>query len=289
MWKEFYHTPGLYDFDYALSRLKMDPLNRVNLKERWVDVPLEVENERCVVRVKAEGTTENPVFSVMSDFDDDQDIVFEHIRNIFQWDKDLNDIHQFFQQTDLSMLFFTYQGTPVVKDFNLYASLMRVIIHQQLNMKFAYTLSTRFVQKYGEQVDGSWFYPRPERVAELDYDDLRELQFSQRKAEYVIDTSRMIANGELDLHQLSKMKNEEIMKQLGKVRGIGPWTVENWMLFALGRDDIFPVADIGIQNALKKWWGLDEKPKKEEIIEKAKQWAPFRSYAALTLWRSIEE
>ncbi len=288
MWKEYYHTPGIYDFDYALSRFKLDPLIRVNFKDRWADIPIETEGVRTVVRVKAEGTTEEPIFTVMGEHDEIQDIIFEKVRDIFQWDKDLNEIHQFFQKTELSMLFFTYQGTPIVKDFDLYASLMKVIIHQQLNMKFAYTLSTRFVHKFGEEIDGSWFYPRPEQVAKLDYDDLRELQFSQRKAEYVIDTSRLIANGELDLNKLSKMENEAIMKELGKVRGVGPWTVENWMLFALGRDDIFPVQDIGIQNALKKWWRKTEKPAKEEILEKADEWKPYRSYASLTLWRSIE-
>ncbi|SEQ49544.1 DNA-3-methyladenine glycosylase family protein [Piscibacillus halophilus] len=289
MWKEYYHSPGMYDFDYSLRRLSMDPLVRTNPKERWVDVPVRIEDEKVVVRVKAEGTTEKPVFAVMSDHDDDQDVIFEYIRNIFQWDKDLNDIHQFFQQTELSMLFHQYQGTPIVRDFNLYDSLMKVIIHQQLNMKFAYTLSTRFVQKFGTEIDGSWFYPEPETVAKLDYDDLRELQFSQRKAEYVIDTSRKIVDGELDLYKLSKLENNEVLKELGSVRGIGPWTVQNWLLFALGRDDLFPAADIGIQNALKKWWQLDNKPSKNDVEKKAEEWSPYRSYAALTLWRSIED
>ncbi|TFB13902.1 DNA-3-methyladenine glycosylase 2 family protein [Filobacillus milosensis] len=289
MWKEYYHAPGMYDFDYALKRLGMDPLIRLDMKERWVDVPVQLENDRTVVRVKAEGTTEKPVFSVMSDHDEEQDVIFEHIRNIFQWDKDLNEIHQFFQQTELSMLFHQYQGTPVVRDFHLYQSLMKVIIHQQLNMKFAYTISTRFVQTFGEEEDGSWFYPTPDKVAQLEYDDLRNLQFSQRKAEYVIDTSRKIVDGELNLQKLSKLPNEEVFKTLGKARGIGPWTVENWLLFACGRDDLFPAADIGIQNALKKWWQLDAKPTKVEVEKKAKEWEPYRSFAALTLWRSIED
>ncbi|MFD2639231.1 DNA-3-methyladenine glycosylase family protein [Piscibacillus salipiscarius] len=289
MWKEYYHAPGMYDFDYSLRRLSMDPLIRINSKERWVDVPVRLENDKVVVRVKAEGTTEKPVFSVMSDHDENQDVIFEHIRNIFQWDKDLDEVHQFFQQSELSMLFHQYQGTPIVRDFNLYDSLMKVIIHQQLNMKFAFTLSTRFVQKYGEEVDGSWFYPEPETVAKLNYEDLRELQFSQRKAEYVIDTSKKIVDGDLDLQEISKLPTEDVMKRLGKVRGIGPWTVENWLLFALGRDDLFPAADIGIQNALKKWWQMDKKPSKDDVEKKAEEWTPYRSYAALTLWRSIED
>ncbi|WP_188207336.1 DNA-3-methyladenine glycosylase family protein [Alkalibacillus aidingensis] len=288
MWKEYYHAAGIYDFDYALQRLAMDPINHVNLKERWVDVPVYLEDDRCVVRVKAEGTTEKPVFSVMSDYDDDQDVIFEHIRNIFQWDRDLQDVQEFFEETDLAMLFFTYAGTPIVRDFHLYNALMKAIIHQQLNMKFAYTLSTRFVQKYGDQVDGAWFYPSPETVAELDYQDLRELQFSQRKAEYVIDTSRLIANGDLDLEKLAKEPSQKVMKELGKVRGVGPWTVQNWLLFALGRENLFPAADIGIQNALKRQWKMEVKPKKDEIEKAAERWSPYQSYAALTLWRSIE-
>ncbi|GAA0450481.1 DNA-3-methyladenine glycosylase [Alkalibacillus silvisoli] len=289
MWKEYYHAAGIYDFDYTLQRLNMDPLINVNMKERWVDVPVRLNHEeQCVVRVKGEGTTEKPVFSVMSDYDEDQDIIFEHIRNLFQWDRDLQDVLDFFEESDLARLFYIDPGTPIVRDFHLYDSLMKVIIHQQLNMKFAYTLTTRFVQKFGEQSDGAWFYPNPETVAKLDYQDLRGLQFSQRKAEYIIDTSRLIANGELDLQSLSKKSNDQVMKELGKVRGVGPWTVQNWLLFALGREDLFPAADIGIQNALKKVWTREEKPKKDEIEKAAQKWSPYRSYAALTLWRSIE-
>ncbi|MDQ0159809.1 DNA-3-methyladenine glycosylase family protein [Alkalibacillus salilacus] len=289
MWKEYYHAAGLYDFDYSLQRLNMDPLINVNLRERWVDVPVRLENgDQCVVRVKGEGTTEKPVFSVMSDYDEEQDVIFEHIRNLFQWDRDLQDVVDFFEDTRLARLFLVYPGTPIVRDFALYDSLMKVIIHQQLNMKFAYTLSTRFVQKFGEKMDGAWFYPTPETVAQLDYQDLTDLQFSQRKAEYVIDTSRAIVNGELDLPGMAKKTNQEVMKSLGKVRGVGPWTVQNWLLFALGREDLFPAADIGIQNALKHAWKREEKPKKAEIEAAAEDWSPYRSYAALTLWRSIE-
>nr|WP_289038744.1 DNA-3-methyladenine glycosylase [uncultured Allobacillus sp.] len=289
MWKEYYHAPGMYDFDYALKRLSLDPLINVNKKERYVDVPLKLaENDQCVVRVKAEGTIEKPVFSVMSDHDEQQDVIFEHIRNIFQWDKDLQEIHDYFQGSDLSLLFFTYPGTPIVRDFDLYGSLMKTLIHQQLNLRFSYELTSRFVKAYGKEVDGAWFYPTPEEVAKLDYEDLKQLQFSQRKAEYVIDTSRMIANGELNLREVSRLTNEEVFKKLGAIRGIGPWTVQSWLLFGLGRDDLLPGADIGIQNALKRLWKMETKPLKDYIEEKAEDWAPYRSYAAITLWRSIE-
>ena len=289
MWKEYYHVSGIYDFDYTLNRLAMDPLIRVNKKERYVDVPLKLtEDDRCVVRVRAEGTIEKPVFSVMSDHDEEQDVIFERVRNIFQWDKDLQEVHDFFEGTDLSLLFFTYPGTPIVRDFDLYGSLMKTLIHQQLNLTFSYVLTSRFVKTFGKEEDGSWFYPSPETVAALDYEDLKQLQFSQRKAEYVIDTSRLIASGELDLSSVSQMTNEDVMKTLGAVRGIGPWTVQSWLLFGLGRDDLLPAADIGIQNALKRLWKMETKPLKEYVEEKAEDWSPYRSYASMTLWSSIE-
>ncbi|KGX92973.1 DNA-3-methyladenine glycosylase [Pontibacillus halophilus JSM 076056 = DSM 19796] len=288
MWKEVVRAAGSYAFDHVLVRLEMDPIITVNQEERWIDVPVRIGESRNVVRVQGTGTTENPEFVVSSKNDEEKDLLLHRIQDLFQWDVDLDQIKQHFRKTNLSTLFNDYPGTPIVKDFHLYDCLMKVIIHQQLNMKFAYTLSSRFVQTFGELVDGVWFYPTPERVARLEYEQLRELQFSQRKAEYVIDTSRKIADGELDLAQLSTLTDDEAMKELTKIRGIGPWTVENWLMFGLGRTDLYPKADIGVQNALKRYFQMDRKPTKEEMVEMSDDWDPYKSYASITLWRSIE-
>ncbi|MFC0522104.1 DNA-3-methyladenine glycosylase family protein [Pontibacillus salicampi] len=288
MWKEKVSANSFYDFDYTLLRFNLDPLCKLDREERWVDVPVTIEGLNHVVRVQALGSTENPYFEIIGDTIEDKEKVLEHIFQLFQFDRDLEKVHEHFQETNLGQLFQSHPGTPIVKDFHLYDCLMKVIIHQQLNMKFAYTLSTRFVQQYGVHKDGVWFYPTPEVVAELPYEALRELQFSQRKAEYVIDTSRLIVDGELDLTSLSYKTDEEVMNRLKKIRGIGPWTVENWLMFGVGREDMFPKADIGIQNALKLYFGMDKKPSKEQMEEWSTGWSPYQSYASLTLWRSIE-
>ncbi len=288
MWKEDVTAESFYDFDYTLLRFSLDPLCKLNRDERWVDIPVTLGNERHVVRVVAHGTTSEPKFRIYGESVDRKEELLAHIHNLFQWDRNLEKIHEHFLDTNLDQLFNAHPGTPIVKDFHLYDCLMKTIIHQQLNMKFAFTLSTRFVQQYGEQIDGVWFYPTPERVAEIDYNELRELQFSQRKAEYVIDTSKLIVNGELDLEELAEKDDEEVMKRLTKVRGLGPWTVENWLLFGVGRADLLPKADIGIQNALKFYFDRDSKPSIPEITEMSQGWEPYRSYASLTLWRSIE-
>jgi DNA-3-methyladenine glycosylase II len=288
MWTEIYDGSGVYDFDYALQRLAMDPLHKVNGEERWVDVPVKLESEKHTVRIKGRGTTTAPVFEISSDSLNERTLLLNRVAQLFEWDADLIKVKEHFEKTNLEKLIKRYPGTPIVKDFDLYDSLMKVIIHQQLNLKFAHTLTSRFVQGYGECINGVWFYPTPEKIAKLSYDALREFQFSQRKAEYVIDTSRMIVSGELDLNEVAKDSDDTIISRLVKIRGIGRWTAENWLLSALGRKDLLPKADIGIQNALKNYFQMDRKPTADEISSMSTEWSPYQSYASLTLWRSIE-
>lgn len=288
MWEEEISLNTIYDFDYSLYRIAFDPISSVDLEERKLSIPLVIDDERHVVQIQAMGTTRKPHFIVKSSNTNRKAEILNYIADVFQWEKDLSVVQHHFQGTNLEQLFQKYPGTPIVREFDLYYSLMKTIIHQQLNMKFAYVLSTRFVECYGEKVEGVWFYPTPEKIAQIKVEDLREMQFSGRKAEYVIDTSKLIAEGTLNLKALSKRKDEYILSELTKVRGVGRWTAENWMMFGLGREDHFPKADIGIQNAVKTYLAMDRKPTIEELTELSKGWGPYRSYASLTLWRSIE-
>ena len=289
MWQETLQLSTAYDFDYILLRLKMDKLNYADVEQRKIVVPLRVEEEKVLATVTSLGTTEAPVFQIEGEEEEYRSFVMKRLEEIFGWKQDLNVIQSFFQQTNLSALFTKYPATPLVREFDPFGNLMKTIIHQQLNMAFAQTLTLRFVHAYGEQSKGVWFFPTPERVAEIPYKELQAMQFSRRKAEYVIDTARKIVSGELDLAGLADLPDEEVLKTLTKVRGVGPWTVQNWLMFSQGRPDLFPVADIGIQNALKLYFQMDNKPNIEQIEKWMQEWSPYRSYAAMTLWRSIEE
>ena len=272
----------LYDFDRVLDRLSMDPLISLNKEERYVLVPTE---EQLVCKVQATGTTESPTFVIEGAINERQ---LQNIKEIFHFDRSLEPIHTHFTDTNLAPIFEEHRGTPIIREFSLYATLMKSIIHQQLNLSFAHTLTTRFVHTFGEQLDGVWFYPKPEVIGQLKVEDLRELQFSTRKAEYVIGVSQAIASGELNLEALTLQDDETITQILVKYRGIGPWTASSFLLFGLGRPNLFPLADIGLQNALKKLWTTTDKPKAEEISSHFPQWSPYLSYASLYLWRSIE-
>ncbi|MFD2656455.1 DNA-3-methyladenine glycosylase family protein [Gracilibacillus thailandensis] len=289
VWQEKIELGMPYDFDYLLFRLEMDKLNYVDFKKRSVLVPLRIGQEKHVVTVTATGTTASPSFLIEGQDTARKKDLLVQIADIFAWDQDLRLIQQFFADTDLAGLFEAYPATPLIREFDPFSNLVKTIIHQQLNMAFAQTLTARFVTTYGEQIDGVWFYPTADKVATIPYQELQDMQFSRRKAEYVIDTAKRIVAKELSLTSFYDKSDQEVMQQLTKIRGIGAWTVQNWLMFSLGRQDLFPSSDIGIQNALKLHFGLETKPTAAKLDEWNQAWKPYRSYAAMTLWRSIEE
>ncbi|WP_110926423.1 DNA-3-methyladenine glycosylase family protein [Bacillus massiliglaciei] len=289
MWTETVSIQGPYNFDLVLERLSMDPLQAVNFQEKTVLVPLMIGNQRTVLHVQAAGSTAEPVFHVTALTEGEKGPSLDKLKKIFHWHMPLADISEHFSRTDLQPVFEEHHGTPIVLDFDYFSCLAKCIIHQQLNLSFAHTLTERFVKTYGTNVKGAWYYPAPERTAALTAEELKALQFSGRKAEYVIGLSKEILSGNLDLEGLSHKSDQEIMDRLVKIRGIGRWTAENFLLFGLGRPNLFPKADIGIQNALKQLYRLPQKPTEEEMETYSKAWSPFLSYASLYLWRSIEK
>lgn len=273
--------PFTYDFDRTLERLSLDPLHAIDLSKKAVKLPMPEGN---IVKVKATGSTDQPSFEITGANPEQ----LPEIKHIFHFDRSLENIAEHFQSTNLAHLFNEHRGTPLVREFSLYGSLMKSIIHQQLNLSFAHTLTSRFVQNFGEEKEGVWLYPNADKIAMLEAADLRELQFSTRKAEYVIGLSGAIAAGTLRLEEMKGREDADIAAELIGYRGIGPWTAQSFLMFGLGRPNLFPLADIGLQNALKMEWQRSEKPKIEEILTHLPEWEPYLSYAALYLWRSIE-
>lgn len=277
-----FSIPFAYDFERALERLAGDPVNAIDLTRREIRIPMEEGN---VVTLRGIGTTVAPIFTLENALHEQQ---VNKVKTIFHFDRPLDTIAQHFEGTDLEQLFIDHAGTPLIRSFSLYGTLMKNIIHQQLNLAFSHVLTMRFVESFGSQQDGVWKYPNPEIIAALEVEELRKLQFSGRKAEYVIGLSRSIVEGKLVLEKFSEMDDEEVTREMVVHRGIGPWTAQNFLMFGLGRPNLFPLADIGLQNALKHLWKLDRKPTAEEMQVHFPSWSPYLSYAALYLWRSIE-
>jgi DNA-3-methyladenine glycosylase II len=182
-------------------------------------------------------------------------------------------------------------GLRPIQDADLFESMVKVIIGQQLNVQFAATLVDRLVDFGGEE--RVWMgkslpvFPSPERVAGWTYESLKQLSFSQRKAEYVIDFARAVVDGQVDLDGVWQMWDDQVYDTLLPLRGIGRWTVECFLLFGAGRPDVMPAADIGVQNAVQKLYGLEHRPSEAEVRHMAQAFAPWRSYATYYLWQSL--
>ncbi|WP_277586395.1 DNA-3-methyladenine glycosylase family protein [Psychrobacillus antarcticus] len=273
--------PFNYSLEDVLNRLALDPLNSVDLSNQTVKVPL----DETIITVESIGTFYEPKFILTGLETKEQ---YERVTSILHFNRSLEPIQKHFLNTNLQSLFLKYEGTPIITDFSLYGNIIKSIIHQQLNLSFARTLTERFVQTFGKSKEEVWLFPSPEIIASLDVETLRQMQFSTRKSEYIIGISKAIAEGDLNLDALATKSDDVVLSELIKYRGIGPWTAESFLLFGLGRENLFPLADIGLQNSLKKLWDLDRKPMNSEITPHLSFWSPFNSYAALYLWKNIE-
>jgi len=166
---------------------------------------------------------------------------------------------------------------PLRTDY--FASLVRSIIGQQLSVKAAATIWKRTLQACGEM--------RPETILALDEEKLRAAGFSMSKITYVRDLAGRVLSGELDLERLSEMPDDEIIGALTKVKGIGVWTAQMFLIFSLGRPDVLSTADLGLRRALGWLYQLDETPGAKDFEQYGEKWQPYRTTASLYLWEAI--
>lgn len=164
------------------------------------------------------------------------------------------------------------------KKSEYFVSLVRAITNQQLSGKAADTIFKRFEVKVGKV--------KPENILEVKDEDLRACGLSWAKVKYVKDLSEHVADGRLKLNKLDKLSEEEVEKELVAVKGIGPWSAEMFLMFTLGKEDIFPVDDLGIRNGMKKLLGREMDLKK--LAKFAERWKPYRTYAARYIWEYLD-
>lgn len=214
------------------------------------------------------------------------------VRHMFSTDVDLSQFYRHAaEDCHLAPLTDQFAGVRMVRDPDLFECLVKMVVSQQLNLAFAGTLTKRLIALAGDTLEAegkTWrVFPTPEQVAKLRYEQLQELQFNRRKAEYIIDIARKIVDGALDLDSLWNMADEEVVATLTRVRGVGRWTAECLLLFGMGRPDLLPAADIGLRNAVRRVYKLDRQPTETEVRNIGSAWSPWSSYATFYLWESL--
>lgn len=221
--------------------------------------------------------------------------IAKYIWDLFDLDRDLVNFYSLASKDKvLNMLVNKYYGLRIIGISDLFEALTWAIIGQQINLAFAYTLKKRFVESFGEKIiyNGKdyWIYPEPEVVSKLQVTDLTKLQFTTRKAEYVIGTAKLLASGEISKEELLTIKNyNQVRDILLRIRGVGKWTADYVMMKCLKVPEAFPIADVGLHNALKLQLELDKKPSLDEIERISLNWKGWEAYATFYLWRSLYE
>jgi DNA-3-methyladenine glycosylase II len=163
-----------------------------------------------------------------------------------------------------------------------YKALVHSIMSQQLSSKAAATIARRFTELFGGT------FPTPAKVIAMPADQLRSVGLSGAKVSFVRDLAQRIHDGSLRLDLLDTMSDDEVIAELTKVKGIGRWTAEMFLMFRLHRPDVLPVGDLGIVNAIKKQYRLRKTPTPKRMMQIGEAWRPYRSIACWYLWASLD-
>jgi DNA-3-methyladenine glycosylase II len=174
-----------------------------------------------------------------------------------------------------------YKGWPSGNGTH-FDAVARSIVFQQLSGKAAGTIHGRFQGLYGGRT------PQPEELATTSDEQLRAIGLSRQKSAYLKDLGARVASGQLPIETLHELTDEEIITALTQVKGIGRWTAQMFLMFRLGRLDVLPDIDLGIQKGMQKAYRLRKLPTPERVKKIGAKWAPYRSIGSWYMWRLLD-
>jgi DNA-3-methyladenine glycosylase II len=187
-----------------------------------------------------------------------------------------------------------------------FGSLIDSIISQQISGSAATTIQSRLRQavgeklasgqtggqnerqKGGEEGGGKVLELTPARLLRFEPKELQQLGVSRQKAGYLLDLAEKLESGQIQLAQIHKKDDQQVIAELTQIRGIGRWTAQMFLIFSLARMDVLPVDDLGLKNAIHREYQLHQPPTPAEIAELATPWRPYATVASWYLWRSLD-
>ncbi len=177
---------------------------------------------------------------------------------------------------DLKFIYQTYGTPPLWAREESFATLIHIILEQQVSLASALSAFNKLKEKIGEIT--------PEKVLELNDKEMKSVYFSRQKMGYARNLAHAILDESLVLDDLEKLSDNEVREELIKIKGIGRWTADIYLMMALLRPDVMPRGDLALHVAYKNLKGLKKRPTSDEFIELTKVWKPYRSVVARLLW-----
>lgn len=181
---------------------------------------------------------------------------------------------------------YSYIQRIAIPDFSKrhdsFTELCDTIISQQLSGKAAATIFSRFVKLFTAKKI------TPEKLLKLSNEKIRSCGASWAKVRSLKDLAQKVKDKTVNLEKLDDMSDDEVKDHLIQIKGIGPWSAEMFLMFSLGREDIFSFGDLGLKKGLMKVYGLKKEPTQKQIEKIVSKWSPHRTYASRILWKSLE-
>lgn len=281
-----------YDFSLLLQDLQQYPL----------DVTERVAGEKLIRGFRGDGDTliqsvikatgNELAVNIYANETVDRLQIEGKVRHILNLDLDLNQWYETISKDDpMRKIIAAFRGAKPTAKPTVFESIATAILEQQLNVSFACTLETRLIKEYGTEITTdagiSWIFPTPERIAQLNYEELRPMQISGSKSRYIIEIARQIAEGEIEPESWASLDDDALLHQLKSLRGIGQWSAEYIMLIGYRRFDHAPGADIGLRNAVTQLIGKDEQLSEEATREYMNRFAGYRGLATAYIWSAF--
>ncbi len=181
------------------------------------------------------------------------------------------------QDADLAFIFQTYGTPPLWAREASFATLLHIILEQQVSLASALSAFNKLREKLNGEIT-------PENLLSLSEAEMKACYFSRQKTVYARELAKATAGGNLDLKSFKNLSNEDIKTELKKIKGVGDWTADIYLLMAMLRADVMPKGDLALHVAWQKLKGLERRPASDEFLQIAERWQPLRSVAARLLW-----
>lgn len=176
---------------------------------------------------------------------------------------------------------FSVPVLPIEK--NYFWSLCRSVIYQQISGKAAKKISDRYLSLFDQDIKMT-----PADVLEIDIEKIYKVGISRQKSSYIKNIANAFSNNIINEKKIFELDDQEIIKQLTSIKGVGRWTAEMFLIFTLRRIDVFPVTDLGVQKGFQIFYSLDKLPTIEMMNQKSESWRPYRTIMSLYLWYAVE-
>ena len=288
-------TPTAFSYEECLSYLSRSDLEltyRINGRE--IRKLLKIKNQPYLISIRPAAENNHLEIACLNDrlSGTVERTVIKYVREWFDLESPIEAFYEAAAGNDIfKRIVQRHYGLRLIQIPDLFEAMSWAIIGQQINLNFAYKIKHALITRYGEsiQFEGQAYYlfPSPDKIADLTAQELREIQFSRQKAEYITLLARSILNREVSRKKLLRQNMEGAAAQIKKLKGFGEWSAQYVLMRCLGFKEALPAQDAGLKNALRYQYQLDQQPSAAEVTRIARPWSPWQAYYTFYLWRTL--